>query len=270
MQQRQTRRAFLSRMGRGTVAVAVFGVGLAGCDDDGGELLRPRLPDATSGDDATATTQGGGTVTTVRAGEAVTWERVSLGFVSAYVLVRSGEAAVVDTGVAGSADEIEVALASLGLDWGAVGHVILTHSHGDHAGSVADVLTLATAATGYAGGNDIPDIASPRPLVAVEDGDTVFGLRIVATPGHTPGHVSVFDAPGRLLVAGDALNGTDAMGGEPGGVAGANPEFTADLVTADASVLKLAELDIDTIVFGHGEPVVGGAGEELAQLADSI
>ena len=200
----------------------------------------------------------------------MTWQRVSLGFVSAYVLARDAEAAVVDTGVAGSAADVAAALELLGLGWNAVGHVILTHSHGDHVGSVGEVLTQAATATGYAGAADIPQITSPRELVAVSDGDTVFGLQIVATPGHTPGHVSVFDSPGRLLVAGDALNGTDAMGGEPGGVAGANPQFTADLVAADDSVRKLASLDVDTILFGHGEPVVGGAVDKLAELAASI
>src|SRR5690606_2650892 len=70
-------------------------------------------------------------------GVSLTWSRVNLGFVSAYVLVRGGEAAVVDTGTGGSEGPIGEALAALGLDWPAVGHVVLTHHHGDHAGSAA-------------------------------------------------------------------------------------------------------------------------------------
>ena len=70
----------------------------------------------------------------------MTWERVNLDFVSAYILVRAGEAAVVDTGVEGSADAIDAALAGIGLDWSAVGHLVLTHHHADHVGSAAPIM----------------------------------------------------------------------------------------------------------------------------------
>jgi glyoxylase-like metal-dependent hydrolase (beta-lactamase superfamily II) len=57
--------------------------------------------------------------------------------VSAYVLVRGKEAAVVDTSVTGSVTQIGDALVAAGSSWGAVRHVILTHQHPDHVGSVA-------------------------------------------------------------------------------------------------------------------------------------
>src|SRR3954469_2482018 len=95
-------------------------------------------------------------------GDGVTWEGVNLGFVSAYVLVRGHEAAIVDTGVAGSADEIEASIANVGLAWSAVGHLILTHHHNDHQGSAPDVLERAPNAQGYAGAEDIPQINVPR------------------------------------------------------------------------------------------------------------
>ena len=75
-------------------------------------------------------------------------------FVSAYVLARGGEAAVVDTGTAGSEGDIAAALERIGLGWDAVGHVIVTHLHGDHAGGLAAVLGAAPDATGYAGQED--------------------------------------------------------------------------------------------------------------------
>ena len=76
---------------------------------------------------------------------------MNLEFVSAYILYRGGEAALVDTGVEGSAAAIEAALGEAGLDWDSVGHVILTHKHPDHAGSVDEVMAQATGATLYAG-----------------------------------------------------------------------------------------------------------------------
>jgi len=63
-------------------------------------------------------------------------QHVSLGFVSAYVLVRGNEAAIVDTGTSGSGDAINEALTDLGLGPSNVRHIVLTHNHGDHVGGL--------------------------------------------------------------------------------------------------------------------------------------
>ncbi len=249
----KSRRAFVRDLGRGGLAVAILGLTTIGCSDDdpAPTTSRPRSADPTTTLPPAAPT-----------GPApVSWQRVHLGFVSAYVLARRGEATIVDTGVPGSESDIEASLGVLDLTWNDVSHVVVTHLHNDHQGSLPAVLELAPEATGYAGAADIPEIVSPRPLTAVDDNDTVFDLRIIATPGHTPGHISVLDEVGGLLVAGDALNGAD------GGVIGANPDFTTDMAVAEASVAKLAGFDYDTVVFGHGEPVIGGASALVADLA---
>ena len=215
-----SRRLFLVDLGRAGLAVAVLGV--AGCAAPG-ESASERASSAASspasppGDGAAASAStaagsgeapsgsGSGSGT---AGGPTAWHRVNLGFVSAYILARGAEAAVVDTGVPGSDGAIADALEAAGLGWANVGHVILTHQHQDHAGSAAAVLEAAPDATGYAGAEDIPAIAAPRALVPVADGDDVFGLQIVATPGHTKGHVAVLDPSGGILVAGDSLGTT--------------------------------------------------------------
>ena len=162
--------------------------------------------------------------------------RVNLGFVNAYVLIRGKEAAVVDTGTAGNASKIADVVRAGGVGWEAVRHVILTHYHPDHIGSVADVLGAAEKATVYAGAADIPQIKSPRPLKAVGDNEEVFGLRVIATPGHTAGHVSVFDPAGSLLILGDAMNNIDKK------LSGPNPQYTADMSQAHQSVKKRTSL----------------------------
>ena len=252
-----SRRAFLTDLGKGSLAVAIFGLTAVACGGDDDGATSPTSTGAT----APATTLP---PATPEGPVGVLWERVSLGFVSAYVLARRGEAAIVDTGVAGSETAIEASLSLLDLGWGDVGHVIVTHLHNDHQGSLPAVLELAPDATAYAGAADIPGISSPRDLVAVSDGDNVFDLEIIATPGHTPGHISVLDKTGGLLVAGDALNGAD------GKVIGANPDFTADIPSADLSVAKLAEFTYDTVVFGHGEPVIAGASDQVTSLAANL
>jgi glyoxylase-like metal-dependent hydrolase (beta-lactamase superfamily II) len=180
--------------------------------------------------------------------------------VSAYLLIRDGEGAIVDTGVAGSQDQIKAAMTELGLDWSDIGNVILTHRHPDHAGSIDAVLEAAPEAAAYIGAADLAAVTTVRPLVAASDGDEVFGLQIIGTPGHTAGHISVFDAVGGVLVAGDALG---TVGGT---LAGSDPQFTADPTAAAASVVKLGKLRFETLLVGHGDPIVSGASKQVAAL----
>ena len=243
---RVDRRTLLADLGRGALAVAVLG--WTACSD---------------GDGPSAASSSTSTTGRPAAGDALVDRRVSLGFVSAYVLARGKEAAIVDTGVAGSAAAIEDGLRAAGLAWDDVQHVILTHKHPDHAGSIGPVLDAAAGARGYAGAADIPSISAPRDLVAVDDGQEVFGLRVVTTPGHTAGHIAVFDPDTGLLVAGDALGNTE-------GLAGSDPQFTADPAAADASVRKLARLDVQRILFGHGDPLESDAASALRDLAASL
>ncbi len=263
------RRAFLADLGRGAFAVAV--VTVAGCGPSGQATQRPSVAAASAPSPGSSEPGGwsslapsgsaGSAAPPPPSGDGVTWERVNLGFVSAYILVRGGEAAIVDTGVDGSAEDIERSLVGIGLTYGDVGHLILTHHHGDHVGSADQVLAFATEATGYAGAADIPAISGmPRPLSAVADGDEVFGLQIVATPGHTAGSISVLDPVGGILVAGDAL-GTN--GGQPT-LPGA--QFTDDMALAKQSVVKLGALQFETLLVGHGVPIEGGASSAVAEL----
>ena len=261
-----TRRTFLVHAGRGTIALAVLSV--AGCGPSAVASAVPSSEPSTepSGSDtvsAEPSVSAGGSTSAPPSSAAggITWQRANLGFVSAYVLVRGGEAAIVDTGTAGSAGKIGEALVAAGVDWPQVAHVILTHKHGDHAGSVAGVLQEAADAAVYAGQADIPNIDSPKPITAVADGETVFGLRVVATPGHTAGHIAVLDEAGGILVAGDAL------GTSGGTLTGSNPSFTEDADAAKATVVKLGKLTFETLLVGHGEPILEGASAQVAALA---
>jgi glyoxylase-like metal-dependent hydrolase (beta-lactamase superfamily II) len=272
------RRVFLTDLGRGTLFVAGFGLFAAcGGDDDDAEPAARSTPTPTPTPPATSTSTDGGEATatastTATAAEdsgggtagAVDWERVNLGFVSAYILVRNGEAALIDTGTSGSAGMIEATLEAAGVGWSDLGHVIVTHSHNDHQGSLTAVLNAAPGATPYAGTADIPAISAPRPPSAVGNGDRVFGLDVIETPGHTAGHISLLDPVGGLLVAGDALNGAD------GGVVGPNPSFSSNHTQALESVGVLAGFEYETLVFGHGEPVLANASALVTELAASL
>jgi len=260
-----TRRKLLLDMGLGATGVAI----LAACGSDGGASSpsstvaagSATMSPATSAPDVTAPES---TVPETSAPETeLRLEHVSLGFVSAYVLARGSEAAIVDTGVAGSGAAIEETLAALGLTPADVRHVVLTHEHGDHVGGLAELEAGLTGATVWAGPGDVDNVTTDLPLQEATDGSEVFGLGVVHTPGHTPGSISLFDTETGLLVAGDAINGDG-----DGGLLGPNPNFTPDMTTAEASVGTLAALSPVVAAFGHGgPPVTDDVAAKLAALA---
>jgi glyoxylase-like metal-dependent hydrolase (beta-lactamase superfamily II) len=273
---RWRRRAFLGDFGKGTMAFAVLApTFIAACSAD--ENAGAPAPTTTPGDARSTTTTTTSTTTTTLGDPAVhddrddrdpepvalSWARANLGFVSAYVLARGTEVAIVDTGVEGSAADIGQTLAEIGLDYGDVTHVFLTHLHNDHAGSIMEVMGLAEKATAYAGPEDIGGIDFD-PIIAANSGDEIFGLEVVATPGHTNGHISVIDHAAGILVAGDALNTAG------GGVQGPNPSFSIDLNVANQSAKRLAELSFNTLLAGHGDPVEDMADTAVAALAATL
>jgi glyoxylase-like metal-dependent hydrolase (beta-lactamase superfamily II) len=190
------------------------------------------------------------------------WRRVSMSYVSAYILVRKNEAAIVDLGTAGSESAIEEGLRAAGLGWGSVKHVVLTHLHDDHVGGLNEVAPHVKG-TIYAGAGDLASIISPVTLKPLADGDEVFGMRVVDTPGHTLGHISIFEPATGVLVAGDALRTSN-------GLETSDAQYTADEAKANDSVRKLAGMDIKAILPGHGEPLTAGAAKALTALAASL
>jgi glyoxylase-like metal-dependent hydrolase (beta-lactamase superfamily II) len=101
----------------------------------------------------------------------------------------------------------------------------------------------------------------------LEDGerlDLVGGTRVIFTPGHTPGHLSLYLERPKVLVAGDALTA------EGGHLNGPNPSMTPDVREAARSVRRLAELDVETIVCYHGGVVGEDANGQLRRVIQEL
>jgi len=199
---------------------------------------------------------------------------------------------IVDTGIPGQIDLIEEAVKKEGFELSDIKQIVLTHQDLDHIGSLAP-LKEKTGATVYAYGTEIPYIdgrlapvkmppperlaANPEMAermkhfrhasvdVAVKDGDVLeksAGAVIVATPGHTPGHMSLYLPASKLLIVGDA------MVSENGILSGPSVGFaTPDLGLAMKSVKSLIGMDIETILCYHGGLVTDDAAGQLKRVA---
>ncbi|MBA3945735.1 MAG: MBL fold metallo-hydrolase [Herpetosiphonaceae bacterium] len=200
---------------------------------------------------------------------------------------------LVDTSIPGQSDLLAAALAEAGLRVQDLTGVILTHQDIDHVGGLPD-LVRASGARVYAHSTEVPYIdgtlparfATPamlaqrpemRALVEhfkwtpvdepLEDGhhlDLAGGVRVIFTPGHTPGHMSLYLERSRTLITGDALSATD------GQLSGPSEQATMDMTEAAKSVQKLAKLDVQTIVCYHGGVVRDNANEQLQRVAQSL
>jgi glyoxylase-like metal-dependent hydrolase (beta-lactamase superfamily II) len=198
-----------------------------------------------------------------------------LGFVNAYLVREDDGLTLVDTMLSGSAEGILAAAQELGTP---IARIVLTHAHGDHAGSLDAVaqrlpgveIAISTREARLMAGDrtldaDEPDSklrggwpqVSTRPTRLLDDGDRVGSLRVVAAPGHTPGHIALVDERDATLIAGDAfstLGGVSTTGR-------INPRFplvgmsTWDRETANRTAAMLRTLDPAALAAGHG-PVV--------------
>lgn len=187
---------------------------------------------------------------------------------------------LVDTGLESTADQLEARLEEAGFELDDVRLVLLTHQDVDHVDALATILeqvspvTIASthAARVIDGRAELRsgvsfDRPTPAPVDVELEGwgtiaTTAGPARVIPTPGHTPGHVSVYLPDERLLVAADALTATEE------GLQGPRAEMTEDMPLALASVEKLAELDIDHVVCFHGGYVEEGS-DRLAEIAAS-
>ncbi|MBA2784430.1 MAG: MBL fold metallo-hydrolase, partial [Rubrobacteraceae bacterium] len=102
----------------------------------------------------------------------------------------------------------------------------------------------------------------PCPVdTTLEDADTVDPVRVLHTPGHTPGHLAFWWPESRVLFAGDAIATYPVFG--PGW-----PAFMLNPTQHRASLRRMAELDTAVLAVGHGDPLTAGAAERVRSLVE--
>lgn len=232
--------------------------------------------------------------------------RLQHAHVNAYLLREGDELTLVDAALPRSRALLRRGLEELGLPVSAIRALVLTHAHFDHLGLAHDLQGVGVPVHAHPG--DFPIAAHPyrydhernRPaflarhwngarivtgmalagalevrgvegLHPIADGDAldVPGRPlVVATPGHTDGHCVLRLPASGAVLSGDALVTLDPYTGRTGPriVAGA---ATADSERALASLRRIAELEGDVLLPGHGEPWRGRM-RDAVEIARSI
>jgi glyoxylase-like metal-dependent hydrolase (beta-lactamase superfamily II) len=194
------------------------------------------------------------------------------------VVLGDGYVTLIDAGLPDTEEEIYKTVREAGREPSEIEHVLVTHSDYDHIGAL-HAIVRDTGAKVYAQEHHAAVIRGERPnrggqivepstevhqVIAADDVIPVNGgVQVVASPGHCEGHVSFLLLEGRILHVGDAVSNTSGLN-RP------NPQYTDDMEEGIRSVATLAELEPDTLVFGHGLPIVGGAAPQLQALADRL
>jgi glyoxylase-like metal-dependent hydrolase (beta-lactamase superfamily II) len=132
-------------------------------------------------------------------------------FVNAYLVREEDGFTLIDTTMRGAAGDLIAAAESAG---GTIRRVALTHGHAlkDRVGSSVEVLMPELDARIHAGEYVVdgklpgswPELAT-SPDVWLAAGDRVGSLEVVASPGHSPGHVAFLDTRDRALIGGDVF-----------------------------------------------------------------
>lgn len=199
-------------------------------------------------------------------------------------LVTEPELALIDAGFPIDAPCIRGALAELGASPRDLSLVVATHYHGDHTGTIARLkrgggprAAIHAEDAPFAAGEIPYDRFKLRlsralfyyslyplfryrhfaPDQRLAEGDVVpllGGLEVLHTPGHSRGSVCLYQRERGLLFSGDLLRR------EKGVLEGPPPRFTPDPRAAADSLLRLAGLDFESLLPGHGDPLLGGAG----------
>lgn len=230
---------------------------------------------------------------------------LALPIVNVYLVHQAGGWVLVDAGLVGTAGRIVKAAEELFGEEPPVA-IVLTHGHFDHVGAL-QVLLERWPVPVYAHRLELPYLRGqspypppdpsvggglmselswlfPRQPLNLEDrvqelhtSGSVPGLPDylwIHTPGHSPGHISLYDAHDRTLISGDALITTQqesvyAALAKPASVQGPPAYFTCDWKAAKASLQTLEQLEPEVVASGHGKPMRGHAmRQQLKNLAE--
>jgi glyoxylase-like metal-dependent hydrolase (beta-lactamase superfamily II) len=212
----------------------------------------------------------------------------------AFIIDGDEGVTLIDAGLPNKTEHILDGLTAIGRTLDDVEHVVITHAHIDHIGGLG-VVASGSNADVMCSNEDAPAVRgeealSPPPVMVrfpflkillkmfpaaepvdvdrlVAGGDTLSlsgDLTVLATPGHTPGHLSfLLDRSGGVMIVGDAAS-VNKKGKVVRGF------FNAPTPQIDASIKAIATHDFAMAVFGHAPPLRTGASGAFSEAAEKL
>ena len=196
---------------------------------------------------------------------------------NAFLLDGDDGLTLVDVGRSKAVDLLLRTIAEMGRDPAELRRIVLTHAHPDHVQGAPALrehtgarILIHSADTAWLSAGRVPvngrsgagarrfDQLSAahwtpfEPDATLEDGELIAGsggLRVIHTPGHSPGHIALLHEPTRTALVGDALFHTGKLGYGPA-------HFAADPAARATGAARIPA-DVTAIGFGHGAPLTG-------------
>ena len=227
--------------------------------------------------------------------------RLGAGLVNAYLVEENGEVTIIDAGLPGYWADLPAELAAMGRSLADVRAVVLTHGHTDHIGfaerarSELKVPVSVPEIDAPLARGEVPNGAGPTGSIRIGpslrflvltlgngglrtkhlaevstfgDGATLDvpgAPRVILLPGHTAGSAALHVASLGALSVGDAIATVSVASGVSGPMIA---PFSADRVTALASLARLDAVDAGWLLPGHGQPWTGGVQAAVKKVRD--
>lgn len=228
--------------------------------------------------------------------------RIGNDIVAVHLIVTDDGLTLIDAGLSGQYADLVRELQAIGRPLSDIKGLVITHGDTDHTG-FAERLRSELGIRVYVGAGDAARAQGEKPpastsndrrrvgpmlrffayalskgglkmpalkaVVPVDDGD-VLDLPgapvIIGMPGHSPGSIAIHIPTVRAVFVGDELTTRDVLTG----IEGPQPApFTDDQEMSSASLEKLAGLDVDWVIPGHGPAWSGGAPALIAKYREA-
>ncbi|NNJ12885.1 MBL fold metallo-hydrolase [Chloroflexales bacterium ZM16-3] len=222
-----------------------------------------------------------------------TFSRLPVGRV--YLITEGDGLTLIDASISLAAGPILSQIRKLGFAATDVRRILITHAHPDHIGALP-ALVKATGAEVWASRLDRPVIEGAMPVIRPRDADLrgisrmmgggamlfppvpvarelrdgevlddVFdGMQVLATPGHTPGHISFWHPERQLIILGDVIMHLPTRLVLPFAA------FTYDMAENIRSIGRVARLEPHIVCFGHGSPMTASTVRRIGAFAQKV
>jgi len=211
-------------------------------------------------------------------------------FINTYAFINDdGSVTLVDCGLKKAPAKIVDGLASIGKHPKDVENIILTHAHDDHIGGAAKMIELSNPKfismheedSSYPEKGTTPKVDTRtvsgklmsrmpaskytpfkvnKELKGGELIDTAGGLKVIHTPGHTDGHISLLHLESKTLITGDSIfNMTSRLTWSLSG-------FCVDYLQSQETAKRFVDLDFKHAAFTHGPEIMDKGKERITKF----